>query len=218
MVTLGANVPTDRMEEAIDAIHPRLVILAAQTLMTAVSLRGMARLLNQKEVQTAFGGRVFNLISGLSRRIPAHFLGNTIESSTSAVEGLIANPMPMPTERAIDNKILQIASAYGQERPLIEISVLETIKSSNPMIEYIDTANHFLGKILTAALELGDISLLSEDLYWLTNLLNEHQVSVSLLPIFLDTYAQAIRKVMGERGEPISLWLALEAQKLKASG
>ncbi len=70
------------------------------------------------------------------------------------------------------------------------------------MIEYINTANHFLGKILTAALELGDISLLSEDLYWLTNLLNEHQVSVSLLPIFLDVYAQATRKVMGEQGEP----------------
>ena len=126
--------------------------------------------------------------------------------------------MPMPAERVIDDKILQTASAYEQERLLIETSVLETIKSPDPMIEYIDTANQFLGKILTAALELGDISLLSEDLYWLTNLLNEHQVSVSLLPIFLDAYAQATRKVMGERGEPISLWLALEAQKLKASG
>ncbi|MFZ1043482.1 MAG: B12-binding domain-containing protein [Anaerolineales bacterium] len=218
VVTLGANVPTNRMEDAIDAIHPRLVILAAQTLMTAVSLRKMARLLNQKEVQTAFGGRVFNLISGLSRRIPAHFLGNTIESSTTTIEGLIANPMPMPAERVIDDKILQTASAYEQERLLIETSVLETIKSPDPMIEYIDTANQFLGKILTAALELGDISLLSEDLYWLTNLLNEHQVSVSLLPIFLDAYAQATRKVMGERGNPISFWLALEAQKLIASG
>jgi methanogenic corrinoid protein MtbC1 len=42
VIYLGANVPTDRMEETVQAVHPKLVILSAQTLTTAISLREMA--------------------------------------------------------------------------------------------------------------------------------------------------------------------------------
>ena len=94
VVFLGAAVPTERMEETLRALDPKLVVLSAQTLLTAVSLREMARFLNEKDIQAAFGGRVFNHISGLASRIPAHFLGNSIESAIPTIEGLIRNPSP----------------------------------------------------------------------------------------------------------------------------
>lgn len=82
-------------------------------------------------------------------------------------------------------------------------------------MEYVGTASLFLGNTLGAALDLGNIAYLSTDIMWLSNLLIERNISLSMLPVFLDLYAQAVREVMGEDGQPISDWLTLEAQKLK---
>ena len=213
VVYLGAMVPTERMEETVGAVDPKLVILSAQTLMTAVSLRAMARFLNEKDIQAAFGGRVFNHISGLSSRIPAHFLGNTIESAIPLIESLISNPGPTPVEAPVEKSALRTAAAYKEKRPLIEGFILDTLRSHNQTFEYIDTANHFLGNTLTAALELGDISYASTDIHWLTNLLIERNVSIAVLPFFLSLYAQAIHAVLDEEGRSIYEWLIVESQK-----
>jgi MerR family transcriptional regulator, light-induced transcriptional regulator len=214
VVFLGAVVPTERMEETIKAVDPKLVILSAQTLMTAVSLREMARFLKEKDIQAAFGGRVFNHISGLFNRIPAHFLGNTIEVAIPMIENLVNNPFPAPAEETIEKRTLQLAEAYKEKRPMIDAFVLDYLKSHNQTVDHINTANHFLGNTLTAALELGDISYTSTDIHWLTNLLIEREVSVSVLPFFLSLYAQAVREILGEDARPVFEWLMIESQKI----
>ncbi len=216
VVFLGAMVPTERMEETITAVDPKLVILSAQTLMTAVSLREMARLLKGKDIVAAFGGRVFNHISGIANRIPAHFLGNTIESAIPLIENLVAHPFPAPADVPITEKTLQLASAYKEKRSLIDGFVLDYLRSHNRTVNYIDTANHFLGNTLAAALELGDISYTSTDIHWLANLLIEREISITVLPFFLSLYAQAVREVLGEEARPIFEWLVLESQKFEA--
>lgn len=218
VVYLGAVVPTERMEETIDIINPDLVVLSAQTLITATSLRAMARMLKEKRISTAFGGKVFNRISDLSGRIPALFLGNTIESAVPTIEGLILHPVSAPKEPVIAEEVRQIASAYNEKRPLIEKFIADNLKSQNRTFEYLDTANHFLGNTLNAALQLGNISYAATDIHWITNLLIERNVSVALLPLFLSLYAEAVQEMMGETGKPIYEWLALQAKTLELAG
>jgi hypothetical protein len=182
--------------------------------MTAISLRDMAHLLNDRDVKTAFGGRVFNHISGLSSRIPAHFLGNTIEVAISMIESLITNLVSTPKGEVADKKLLQTASEFREKRPMIEREISNYLTSHNQRIDYLDIANQFLGNILAAALELGDISYASTDLHWIGNLLTERNVSLSVLPLFLNLYAQAIRETMNEDGKVLYDWLMMEAQKL----
>ncbi len=212
VVSLGAVVPTERMEETLDTVDPKLVVLSAQTLVTAVSLQKMAGFLKER-VPVAFGGRVFNHISGLASRIPAHFLGNTIESAIPTVENLMTHPDPVPVEEAIEPAALHTAAEYKAKRPLIERFILDYLKSHNQTFDYIDTANTFLGNTLIAALELGDISYASTDMRWLTNLLTERNVSIAVLPFFLSLYAQAIHDVLGKTGQSIYEWLIVESQK-----
>jgi DNA-binding transcriptional MerR regulator len=214
VVFLGARVPTERLEETITAVDPRLVILSSQTLMTAVSLREMARFLKDRRIQAAFGGRVFNHISGLASRIPAHFLGNSIESAIPMIENLVGNASPAPAEEAVEKRTLQLAAAYKENRPRIDAFVLDTLRSHNRNVDYIETANHFLGDTLIAALELGDVAYLSTDIHWLTNLLIERNISIAMLPFFLSLYAQAVQEVLGEQAQPLSQWLIVESQKL----
>ncbi len=212
VILLGTPVPTERMEEMLRAVSPKLVILSAQTLVTAVSLRQIARFLNRK-VQVAFGGRVFNHISGLASRIPAHFLGNTIESAIPLIEDLIHRPSPAPMEEVAEKKTLQTAAKYKEKRSAVEKFILDDLKSRHRIFDYVDTANHFLGDTLIAALELGDISYIATDIHWLANLLMERNISPAVLPSFLNLYAQAIREVLGGAGRPISEWLLIESQK-----
>ena len=213
VVYLGANVPISRIEETIKATDPKLVILSAQTLATAVQLRGMVEALHKMGVQSAFGGRVFNSINGLAQKISAHFLGNTIEYSTSTIESLVVRPQPAPNVEAFNTAMAQLAKDYQGHRSQIEAALTETIKSHGRAIEFLDTANQFLGDSLIAALELGNISYLSTDMRWLGNLLINHNVSIAVLPIYLESYAHAVRQVMGETATPISDWLNLEARK-----
>lgn len=213
-IYLGTNVPTDRIDEMLKTVKPKLVILAAQTLVNAVNLREMARVLNEKGIPSGVGGRIFNTISRLHTRIPAHFLGNTIEYSIPAIENLIANPRPVPSEEKIKDSTRRTAASFRQMRFQIEGALMEEIASSGRPFEFIETANRFLGESLIAALELGDISYLSTDITWITNLLTGHKVTVSMLPIYLEMYARNIDEVMGESGKEISDWLKLESARL----
>ncbi len=217
VIHLGANVPAERMEETIHLVQPKLVIFAAQTLMTAVSLREMARLLQARGVQVAFGGRVFNTINLLYQCIPAHFLSNAIETSLPKIENLIAQPMPTPLEQPIPQEIIALAAEYKRNRPLIEAALRQAFDAQGQAIEYLDTAIYFLGDVISAALELGDLNYITMDMNWLVALLTQHRVSVAYLPVFLQGYSQAIKKIMGEAGQPICTWLNLEAQKLAAA-
>ena len=129
------------------------------------------------------------------------------------IENLSANPSLAPGEEAVDRKALRTAAAYKEKRPLIERSILDYLTSHNQVFDYLDTANHFLGNTLLAALELGDISYASTDINWLTHLLAERNISLSVLPFFLSLYAQATQDVLGEEGRILYDWLMTESQK-----
>lgn len=214
-IHLGANVPIDQIEETLTVTNSKLVILAAQTLVNAVHLRGMARALNKKGVASAFGGRVFNSISGLYTRIPAHFLGHTIEHSILAIEELVVNPRPAPVEERVKKSLLKTSSAFQIARHQIEVALTNAIGTRVRPAEFLEVANHFLGDNLVAALELGDISHISTDIYWISNLLTSHQIPVSMLPAYFAAYAQSVDKILGEDGREISVWLKLQSVSLK---
>lgn len=231
VVNLGAVVPLDRLEETIERVRPQLVVLSAQTLMTAVSLRDMARFLNERGLKTAFGGRVFNHLTALPARIPAYFLGNTLESAIPTMEKLIINPPPIPAEVPTDRRMLKLAATFRENRGQIESTVVRKVTAGEESVgdgdsgnnfigsvlsSALDTANLFTGNILIAAMELGDISYTSADIGWLTNLLIGRNITVSMLPLYLRQYAQAIEEVLGKTGQPLYDWLMLEAQKLNA--
>lgn len=214
VVHLGAVVPIDRMEETVSQVQPNLIVLSSQTLITALSLRDMARALRERGFHSAFGGRVFNHLSMLAARIPGHFLGNSIESAIPTVESLITNPTALPDEAPVDAESVEVAGAFREHRSMIEKSLMDGLRSSGQAVDYLDTANRFLGNTLIASLELGDISYTSTEISWLTNLLIERNVSLSMLPLFLDAYAKSTRDVMGKDGQRIYDWLSTEAQKL----
>ncbi|HEY5902826.1 MAG TPA: B12-binding domain-containing protein, partial [Anaerolineales bacterium] len=74
VIYLGANVPSLQFAEAASNVRADLVILVAQTLLTAAALQHVANTLAGQDVPAAFGGRIFNLFPSIVESIPAHFL------------------------------------------------------------------------------------------------------------------------------------------------
>jgi len=217
VVNLGANVPLSRMEEALARIQPGLVVLSAQQLTTAVSLRAMARLILDKQVQIAYGGRIFNQIVDLRNRIPAHFLGATLEAALGSAETLAARPAPAPAEKTLSRAEKALAEDYFQKRQMIEKDVVDILHHQRLEIEHLSTANYFLGNTLNAALQLGNPAYLTIDMDWLRNLLAPREVPYTILPQYLESYEQALAQNLGKQGAPIVQWIQMYRQNISTA-
>jgi DNA-binding transcriptional MerR regulator len=207
VVFLGANVPTDHLDETVDTIRPDLVILASQHLASAVNLQKAAQILTLKNIHVAYGGRVFNSVPDLRKRIPANFLGQTIEESLSAIDQLIQNPKVVPISEPTPIAYRKLAQEFKEKRGLIESNLIETLKAKRAPVDYVTTANLHFGNQLTSALELGDINFFTSDMVWLKGYLERQNMPKDQLGPYLRTYAESIQKSMNGHSAIITNWV-----------
>jgi hypothetical protein len=176
------------------------VILAAQHLVGAAALAETARHLQTSGARIAFGGRIFNVLPALRERIPARFLGETLEEALAEIETLGARPAPVRTPIAASPALAGCLSAFRAARPAIEAAL-------GAPTQHIETANRFFGDGLTAALALGDPAYLEPELDWMAALLDSRRADPERLKDYLKRYADAIRERLGRTGASLSKWL-----------
>ena len=91
MIYLGANVPLAQLGKTVISTQPALVVFTAQQLSTAASLFEVAQSIQEQKVLLGYGGLIFNHLPGLRKRIPGHFLGDTLEQAVQKIEQLITD-------------------------------------------------------------------------------------------------------------------------------
>jgi methanogenic corrinoid protein MtbC1 len=207
VVYLGADVPIQRFNETLIAIKPHLIILSTQQLQTANGLRETAEHLNSSGGRVAYGGRIFNLLPELRNRIPAHFLGESVQEALQSIETLLTADIPLVGIESVDERDKKLSAAYLRNQAMIDMYALaETNKIGIP-IEFASIAIQQLGKNLGSALSLGHIDSLNVEMEWIRGLLREHKQSPESLDTFLIAYAKSIDSAMGKEGLSISSWL-----------
>ena len=207
VVYLGANVPIQRFNETLRSVKPHLVVLSAQQLQTADGLLETAAFLGASGGHVAYGGRVFNLTPELRKRIPAHFLGETIQDAIQSVETLLNSDIPLEGIEPVDKKNKMLSKSFIHNQPMIDVSVFTEMGKTDFPIEFASIAIQQLGNNLVSALNLGYIEALITEMEWIKGLLHEHNQNGDRLKYFLTAYAIAIDSVMGKEGQPISNWL-----------
>ncbi|MCE5257812.1 MAG: MerR family transcriptional regulator [Chloroflexi bacterium] len=205
VISLGADIPLEQLQETTATISPDLVIMMAQHLPSAATLRSAALLLREQNTPLAYGGLVFNRIPRLRERIPAHFLGEKLERAAQAAACLLTYPPPLAP--AMRSEFVQCAGLLKEKRPLVELALSRDLKTHGVSIEYLREANAYFGDWLIAALDLGDLSLLENDIIWLKGLLAGHDASAGQLIPFFSYYSRAIERILGQGGAPIANWL-----------
>jgi methanogenic corrinoid protein MtbC1 len=205
---LGANVPLAKLDATIRRTQPELGVMIAQRLPTAASLLQGAELLNEHRVPVAYGGGIFNRLPGIRKRIPGHFLGESITNAPAVVEALLSG-RPGPSEAPAPSEEYQhTLRAFERDQSRIEAFVYQRLGDREEFNGFLHLAISSMTENLRAGLMLGDISWLGSDIDWVGGLLEHQQIPSTILPGFLETYAQAVRDVLDDSGLLISEYLA----------
>lgn len=207
VVYLGANVPLDRLETAVDVIRPRLLIITAQTLNTAGKLLSVAQFAQENDMPLAFGGGVFSAIPAAAAHIPGHFLGHDLQTAPQRVEHLAASPEPIPAAHLASSAYRSALEQFGAKRIPIEFEVLSALADGPVPLQYLRNANRDLGDNIIAALTLGDMDLLTANIEWIQGLLfNYHyRMPEEAMKPYLSAYRQAVEAHLSG---PVNEWLA----------
>jgi len=98
--------------------------------------------------------------------------------------------------------------------PKIESRVQEEI-ATNPKL--VSAHSRFLSRDILAALKLGELDLLNNDMDWVRGLLANSGIPDGALREFLQIYHQAVDEFLELPNEPILRWLQTEINRLKDS-
>ena len=207
VVYLGANVPLDKLDEAIHSTKPDLVISTAQQLITAANLYEVANFLQKEQVALAYGGLIFTQLPELKDRIPGYFLGESLAGAVQSAEKLVLNPPKIGSVPVLPTQYDQTADHFKEMQPVIAVNMWSHFRLNGMQAQHLEVAIRFLGQDILAGLTLGDLSLLDHEVDWLAGLLQSHDIPLEYLPKYLSQYKQAVDENLDQRGQPIKDWL-----------
>jgi hypothetical protein len=210
VIYLGASVPVEKLEETLTRVYLQLAIFSAQQLITAATLRETAKTLHNNRVPLAFGGRIFNLIPGLSGRITGHFLGEDLQNMGRVAERLLTTPQQVTEAQPVSNEYQKTLAIFRERQRSIEAAVWEAGRLAELSNAEMRIASDFLSNNIAAALTLGDIGYLEVEISWIDGLLGNRKVDQAYLTLFLSGYCQALVEVLGDDSRLIVDWFNQE--------
>jgi methanogenic corrinoid protein MtbC1 len=211
VIYLGANVPAERFAETIATVKADLVVLVAQTLTSAATLQTTALALSNQKVPVSFGGRIFKEHKNLAEFLSGHYLGDALEASLDQIEHLLKNKVKLKEARATTQEHLAALQAFTSRRLHIENTFKESIPPLLISPDDLNTGVNHLGDNIIAALQFGDMELVTSEMEWLKTLLQAHERPPQELADFMKNYSKAVDKHINGQGQPIKAWLSSQA-------
>jgi methanogenic corrinoid protein MtbC1 len=210
VIYLGANVPADQFEETVKSVRANLVVLVAQSLITAASLQEAALTLTGLRTPVAFGGRIFSVQPDLIEHISGSYLGNTLVSAIEEVERLLKSKPKTNASKQLPQKYLNALQAFNSKRTHIESTFKESLPPFLANSEGFNTGIHFLGDNIIAALQLGDMEYVTQEMEWVKVLMHSHKRPPQELTDFMQSYLSAVDKQINVQDSPIKDWLSAQ--------
>jgi len=206
-VYLGARVPLQRLEESVDVVHPQLIVLTAQQLYTAATLQTMAENLAHKGLAVAYAGRIFSIAPDVQSRIRGYYLGNTLAAAVDRVESLAPNAPPLPAVPPVSPEYTAALVHFKNKAMAIQARMLTAMDRGDMQPSHLEVAGLNLTRSIHAALQLGDMGLMSGEMEWIQGLLHNFEIPQEFLSLFLFGYRNAAHDLLSTDGKPVLDWL-----------
>lgn len=215
VIYLGADVPAMRFEETVTAVRANLVVLVAQQLITAAGLQQVAAVLTARGAHVGYGGRIFSIQPSLSTHISGYFLGADLEGAVNRIDSLLADGADIEKPNLPGPEYVTALGAFLARRSIIEASLDENAAALRLPLEYLYTANQFLGDNIVAALRLGEMAYLDAEINWLKAFLHGYRLPSGMLGDYFKTYLNVVRRHLNDAGAPIVAWLERQLAEIK---
>lgn len=207
VVYLGANVPLERLEVTTDTLKPDLVVMAAQRLRTAATLLDMARFLQSRGINLAFGGFIFNLIPSLRRRIPGHFMGETIEDAVQTIGQIMTFRPNLPVIDSTPEDYRRTLVHYRHHLAQMELDVWKDMNGDGTPYEYVAATNTRLHEAIVAGLNLGGLEFVESEMYFGQQLMVNYRLPIDWQTRYFNAYYQAAHRHLNGEGGLLVNWL-----------
>ena len=208
VIYLGADVPAAELESTIEHVQPEIVIISAQLLHTAATLKEVASTLQDLNIMLGFGGLVFNQMPELRQLIPGHFLGQTLEGAVQRVSEMIAGRPPLLHQAGSLEIYHKALAQYTERRSLLESHIWGTFVATNKSTDHLADINDDMAEMIIAALKLGDASLLQADINWIEHLLMGYRLPKEWIHDYVLAYYQSAKIHLGHSASMIVDWLS----------
>jgi hypothetical protein len=207
---LGANVPDDQMENALERVQPSLVVMTAARLTTAAALLKTSQLLQNHNIPLAFGGTIFSSIPSIAERIPGTYLNTDLGQVVSRIESLLSTPDLEVAKSSLPNPYLDLWKEFKEKLPYIEnqalLSIVEGEEADYPN-DILEDANSYLFQDILAALALGDIQYLQPNFDWTKGLMQNRSYQPGQFKGYLQSFTDTTAEVMSGQAQPLIKWL-----------
>jgi DNA-binding transcriptional MerR regulator len=205
VIYLGANVPDQDLDNAVDRAEPDLAVMIAQTLDTASTLYQSALLLRSEDILLAFAGRIFERIPELTQKIPGYYLGDNFSAAADQVETILAeNPADQPPGIEQPETYAEELKAFRGMELLIIDTVIKRGMQEGFRVDELGPANHHLRQTLEASLVLGDLEYLNQEIAWLAALLSSREFPLENISQYLQLFADAVQLHLPDSGDQIA--------------
>jgi glutaredoxin 2 len=96
---------------------------------------------------------------------------------------------------------------FKSHRQQIEVALFQAVRQNRFSSEALETPTRFMGDNILAALQLGDLSFMNEELDWVRSLLKSNNIPEQALGMYMQLYADAVHQNINGAGKPITDWL-----------
>jgi methanogenic corrinoid protein MtbC1 len=207
VVHLGADVPVQNFDATIRNLQPDLIIVSAQLLHTAAAIIDIARSVQDQETLLAFGGGAFNIYPQIREHIPGLFLGESLEDALETTATLLSTRPDLPEPPPRESGYQEAEEQFRERRSLIESHVWGAFIAANKPTQALDKLNSEMAMGITAALKLGDITLLGRESKDVQDALSSTHQSKRFIIDYLQAYSKGAKLHLGDAAGIIVNWL-----------
>ena len=212
-VNAGPQMIAGPLMQTIRETSASALILVANHLHTAANAYQLLHEI-QSELPVFYCGTFFELHPEIRERFPGVFLQEPWESQIIKIAGLLDQAfkyqgLPPCTDCA------DYLDKYQQIRLLVEQESQHAIPPAVLQDQHFAMANYFMQRGITAAMQLGQLSYLEEDLVWIHRLISNMGFGEQVMPAYVMTYRDAVTRLAGSELQPLEEALTNAANRMQ---
>ncbi|MGB9634030.1 MAG: hypothetical protein ACPL8I_11920, partial [Chloroflexaceae bacterium] len=197
----------EHLQHVLAHLCPAAVVYAVQMLASVPALQKTAEVLRAAGIPLGYGGRVFVRFPTLRERIPAFFLGENLTDALENVDALTQISPKIPPAPPAEPALQRAAEALRLHTTRIASRVQERIVSYGVGAEEATFVIRFTHEQGDAALRLGDLTPLHDEMRWAEGWLRARRVDDDALVMLWRLWQEALTDCMGDAAAPILAFL-----------
>jgi DNA-binding transcriptional MerR regulator len=212
-VNAGPQMIAEPLVQIINETQATALVLVANQLHTAANAFTILQTIQDKHIPVFFCGTFFEIHPELQTRFPGVFLE---EPWTEQIFQMKKNLRDASQKKggALQTSCRQLMKQYQQQRVVIEQETQKELAQMALQDQHFAMANYFMQRGIHAAMTLGDLSYLEEDLVWIHRLISNMGFGKSVMPAYALVYRKSILKVGAEGLESLAAALTYKNQQL----